>query len=47
MDGAGGPERRNELLDAYMSKRDDLVRFFTARLRSATAAEGPIAPCMM
>ena len=39
MDGAGGPERRNELLDAYMSKRDDLVRFFTARLRSATAAE--------
>jgi RNA polymerase sigma-70 factor (ECF subfamily) len=39
MDGGCGPERPNELLDAYMSKRDDLVRFFTARLRSATAAE--------
>jgi RNA polymerase sigma-70 factor (ECF subfamily) len=39
MDGAGGPERPNDLLDAYMSKRDDLVRFFAARLRSATAAE--------
>jgi RNA polymerase sigma factor (sigma-70 family) len=39
MDGAGGPERPNDLLDAYMSRRDDLVRFFTARLRSATAAE--------
>jgi RNA polymerase sigma factor (sigma-70 family) len=39
MDGAGGPEQRNDLLDAYLSKRDDLVRFFTARLRSATAAE--------
>jgi RNA polymerase sigma-70 factor (ECF subfamily) len=39
MDGAGGPEQRNDLLDAYLSKRDDLVRFFTARLRSAAAAE--------
>ena len=39
MDGAGGPERPNDLLDAYMSKRDDLVRFLTARLRSAAAAE--------
>jgi RNA polymerase sigma-70 factor (ECF subfamily) len=39
MDGAGGPERSNPLLDAYLSKRDDLVRFLTARLRSATAAE--------
>ena len=39
MDGAGGPDRPNELLDAYLSKRDDLVRFFTARLRSANAAE--------
>jgi RNA polymerase sigma factor (sigma-70 family) len=39
MDGAGGAERPNDLLGAYMSKRDDLVRFFTARLRSATAAE--------
>lgn len=39
MDGTGGPERPNELLDAYMSKRDDLVRFFAARLRSMSAAE--------
>jgi RNA polymerase sigma factor (sigma-70 family) len=39
MDGAGGPDRTSDLLDAYMSKRDDLVRYFTARLRSATAAE--------
>ena len=39
MDGAGGPERTHELLDAYLSKRDDLVRYFTARLRSASAAE--------
>jgi RNA polymerase sigma factor (sigma-70 family) len=39
MDGAGGPERPNDLLDAYMAKRDDLVRFLTARLRSAAAAE--------
>jgi RNA polymerase sigma-70 factor (ECF subfamily) len=39
MDGAGGPERRNDLLDAYMSRRDDLVRFFAARLRSMSAAE--------
>jgi RNA polymerase sigma factor (sigma-70 family) len=39
MDGGGGPERQSDLLDAYMSKRDDLVRFLTARLRSATAAE--------
>ncbi len=39
MDGGGGPERPNDLLDAYMAKRDDLVRFLTARLRSATAAE--------
>src|ERR1700761_6659429 len=39
MDGAGGPERPSELLSAYLSKRDDLVRFFAARLRSMTAAE--------
>jgi RNA polymerase sigma-70 factor (ECF subfamily) len=39
MDGAGGHERSNDLLDAYMAKRDDLVRFLTARLRSAAAAE--------
>jgi RNA polymerase sigma-70 factor (ECF subfamily) len=39
MDGAGGPERPNDLLDAYLSKRDDLVRFFAARLRSIAAAE--------
>src|ERR1700753_887649 len=39
MDGSGGPDRPNELLDAYMAKRDDLVRFFAARLRSMTAAE--------
>jgi RNA polymerase sigma factor (sigma-70 family) len=39
MDGGGGPERRSDMLDAYMSKRDDLVRFLTARLRSAAAAE--------
>jgi RNA polymerase sigma-70 factor (ECF subfamily) len=39
MDGAGGPERPNDLLDAYLSKRDDLVRFFAARLRSMAAAE--------
>lgn len=39
MDGAGGADQPNQLLDAYMSKRDDLVRFFAARLRSMTAAE--------
>ena len=39
MDGAGGPGRPNDLLGAYMSKRDDLVRFFAARLRSMAAAE--------
>jgi RNA polymerase sigma-70 factor (ECF subfamily) len=39
MDGSGGSERTNDLLDAYLSKRDDLVRFFAARLRSLTAAE--------
>src|ERR1700761_5213367 len=38
MDG-GGHDRPNDLLDAYMSKRDDLVRFFAARLRSMAAAE--------
>ncbi|MGZ3274687.1 MAG: RNA polymerase sigma factor [Caulobacteraceae bacterium] len=39
MDGASGPDRPSDLLDAYMSRRDDLVRFFAARLRSMTAAE--------
>jgi RNA polymerase sigma-70 factor (ECF subfamily) len=39
MDGSGGPERPYDLLGAYMSKRDDLVRFFAARLRSMSAAE--------
>jgi RNA polymerase sigma factor (sigma-70 family) len=39
MDGAGGPDRPNDLLGAYMSRRDDLVRFFAARLRSMAAAE--------
>lgn len=39
MDGAAGPERPNGLLDAYLSRRDDLVRFFAARLRSMAAAE--------
>jgi RNA polymerase sigma factor (sigma-70 family) len=39
MDGAGGAEPPNELLDAYMSRRPDLVRFFAARLRSMAAAE--------
>jgi RNA polymerase sigma-70 factor (ECF subfamily) len=39
MDGAGGPEKPNILLEAYLAKREDLIRFLTARLRSATAAE--------
>jgi RNA polymerase sigma-70 factor (ECF subfamily) len=39
MDGSGGTERQGALLDAYLSKRDDLVRFFAARLRSMAAAE--------
>jgi RNA polymerase sigma-70 factor (ECF subfamily) len=39
MDGGGGPDRPNDLLDAYLSRRDDLVRFFAARLRSMAAAE--------
>lgn len=39
MDGAGGSERPSDLLDAYLSRRDDLVRFFAARLRSMAAAE--------
>ncbi len=39
MDGAGGSDRPSELLSAYISKRDDLVRFFAARLRSMSAAE--------
>jgi RNA polymerase sigma factor (sigma-70 family) len=38
MDG-GGPDRTSALLDAYLQRRDDLVRFFAARLRSMTAAE--------
>ena len=38
MDG-GGPDRASALLDAYMQRRDDLVRFYAARLRSMTAAE--------
>lgn len=39
MDGSAGQERSDGLLSAYLAKRDDLVRFFTARLRSAAAAE--------
>jgi RNA polymerase sigma-70 factor (ECF subfamily) len=39
MDGTGGPGRPNDLLDAYLSRREDLVRFFAARLRSMAAAE--------
>ena len=39
MDGAGGPDRPNELMGAYLAKRADLVRFFAARLRSMAAAE--------
>ena len=39
MDGGAGPDRPNDLLDAYLSRRDDFVRFFAARLRSMTAAE--------
>ena len=39
MDGAGGAERTNDLVDAYLARRDDLVRFFAARLRSMAAAE--------
>lgn len=38
MDG-GGPERTGMLLDAYMQRREDLIRFFAARLRSMTAAD--------
>jgi len=30
---------RDQLLDAYLGKRDDLVRFLTARLGSSAAAE--------
>src|ERR1700744_2147116 len=39
MDGAGGLDRPSGLLRAYLAKRDALVRFFAARLRSMTAAE--------
>lgn len=39
MDDPGGQERTNGLVDAYLSRRNDLVRFFAARLRSMTAAE--------
>ena len=39
MDGGVGAERPNDLLDAYLARRDDFVRFFAARLRSMTAAE--------
>jgi RNA polymerase sigma-70 factor (ECF subfamily) len=39
MDGAGAADRQGDLLAAYMARRDDLVRFFAARLRSMTAAE--------
>ena len=33
------PDARADLLAAYLERRDDLVRFFTQRLRSAAAAE--------
>lgn len=39
MDGANGPDKPGALLDAYLSKREDLIRFFAARLRSMAAAE--------
>jgi RNA polymerase sigma factor (sigma-70 family) len=39
MDGAGGADRPTDLVAAYMARRDDLTRFFAARLRSMTAAE--------
>ena len=39
MDGSGGPDRPSDRLQAYLAKRDDLVRFFAARLRSMAAAE--------
>jgi RNA polymerase sigma-70 factor (ECF subfamily) len=39
MDGESAPKRSGDLLDAYLSRRDDLVRFFAARLRSMSAAE--------
>jgi len=32
-------DARGELLSAYLDRRHDLMRFFTARLRSAAAAE--------
>ena len=32
-------ESEPPLLEAYLARRDDLVRFFTARLRSSAAAE--------
>lgn len=39
MDGASEHDGASRLMDAYMAKRGDLVRFFAARLRSAAAAE--------
>ncbi len=33
------PARGASLVDTYLARRPDLVRFFTLRLRSATAAE--------
>ena len=39
MDGSVGNDRARGLLEAYMAKRGDLVRFFAARLRSAAVAE--------
>jgi RNA polymerase sigma factor (sigma-70 family) len=39
VDATIGPEPLDQLLQAYLAKRDDLVRFFAIRLKSRAAAE--------
>lgn len=38
-DGEGGGPPGSDLMQAYMARRDDLVRYFAGRLRSREAAE--------
>lgn len=39
MDGMEGAEQPSPLLNAYMARRADLIRFFAVRMRSEAAAE--------
>ena len=39
VDSPIGPEPLDQLVEAYLAKRDDLVRFFAIRMKSRAAAE--------